>query len=195
MGSVALLSREGEVVIAKKIEAAENKILEKSYLLVLDAPLSPTAKRFINNEMRMKSWIKGFDDDEASNNEEAHEQKVRLATESFLKIHENYLAQERRTSSPKAKEKLAELHNEMFAALKELNINRKLLITSIESFAEFVNAYRESNQDMKYYAKRLSTKVDTLKAHIETTPDTPFKGTKDSEWARVVQLHNCFRHY
>ena len=90
MGSVALLSREGEVVIAKKIEAAENLILNK--LIHLDLGLSiitQTAYKYLDGEIRMKSWIKGFDDDESSNNEEVHEEKIKQLTQelfnSFLK--------------------------------------------------------------------------------------------------------------
>lgn len=94
MGSVALLSREGEVVIAKKIEACENRILES--LLDVQIGLNTigtAAKKFVDGELRMKSWIKGFDDDEASHNEEAHEQKVKLHTEQYLKKHSNYQLQ------------------------------------------------------------------------------------------------------
>ena len=32
----------------------------------------------------MKNWIKGFDDDEASNNEEVHEEKIRAKTVEIL---------------------------------------------------------------------------------------------------------------
>ena len=55
MGSVALLSREGEVVIAKKIETAENLILNK--LIHLDLGLSiitQAAYKYLNDEIRMK---------------------------------------------------------------------------------------------------------------------------------------------
>ena len=34
----------------------------------------------------MKNWIKGFDDDEASNNEEVHEEKIRAKTVETLKL-------------------------------------------------------------------------------------------------------------
>merc|ERR1711907_282784 len=60
MGSVALLSREGEVVIAKKIEAAENLILEEFVDIKLGITLlHETAQKYLNDEIRMKSWIKG----------------------------------------------------------------------------------------------------------------------------------------
>ena len=93
MGSVALLSREGEVTIAKKIESAENKVLFELLRLEIGIQqIYDTAKSFVSGEIRMKSWIKGFDDDEASNNEEVHEEKVRQSTKEFLLVFEGYLA-------------------------------------------------------------------------------------------------------
>ena len=85
MGSVALLSREGEVVIAKKIENAENKVLNR----ILDFRFGlntvyAIGRSFVEGETRMKNWIKGFDDDEASNNEEVHEEKIRAKTVEIL---------------------------------------------------------------------------------------------------------------
>ena len=85
MGSVALLSREGEVVIAKKIEHAENKILENLIQIKVGLDfLFIKAKNFLDSEIRLKNWIKGFDDDESSNNEEVHEEKVKKSTEVFI---------------------------------------------------------------------------------------------------------------
>ena len=121
MGSVALLSREGEVVIAKKIENSENSILKK----LLDISISldsihETAQRFLSSEIRMKSWIKGFDEEEGSNNEAIHEEKVRVSTTAFIKLYEDYQEVARNNNKNSEQEQLKE---KMFESLKDLNLN------------------------------------------------------------------------
>lgn len=185
MGSVALLSREGEVVIAKKIEEAENKILERLLDLELGITMiHRTATRFVNGEIRMKSWIKGFDDDEASNNEEEHEEKVRLATQEFLIVFERYRVLYDKPSKS-TQTKLQKAKQEVFDFLKLLNINRRLMVTSINKLAEFATSAREAHQDLRYYAKRLNVSLDTLAKHVQDSPDTPFNNMSEREWQRI----------
>ena len=189
MGSVALLSREGEVVIAKKIEAEENRILD--HLLELEIGrdvIVDTAQKFVAGEIRMKGFIKGFDDDEASSNEEAHADKLKKATEVFLGEYGKLTKLlESKAKSEKAKIKLQEQRQQVFEILKELNINRKLLTGVIDQLAEFANALRESHQDIKYYAKRLSTSQEELVAHINKSAQTPFGSATEREWQRVLR--------
>ncbi|RYZ59904.1 MAG: RNA polymerase sigma factor RpoD [Proteobacteria bacterium] len=189
MGSVALLSREGEVVIAKKIEAEENRILEQILKLqigrdtVIDA-----ARRFVSGEIRMKGFIKGFDDDEASSNEEAHADKLKKTTEVFLIEYDKYekLLNEA-DKKPKAKEQLATAEHRIFEILRELNINRKLLTGVIDRLSYFANALREADNDIIYYAKRMGAARPALIDHVTKTPGTPMGQATEREWQRVVR--------
>ncbi|MFW7380519.1 MAG: RNA polymerase sigma factor RpoD [Oligoflexus sp.] len=191
MGSVALLSREGEVVIAKKIEAEENKILDHLLKLRMGRDtIIDAARKFVSGEIRMKGFIKGFDDDEASSNEEAHSDKLKKATEVFLEEYdkfEKYLQEEGKAPGSKASAKTEEQRTIIFLILKDLNINRKLMIAVIEKLAEFANSLREAEQDIRYYAKRLSTTHDDLVAHINANPQTPFGSATEREWQRVLR--------
>lgn len=184
MGSVALLSREGEVVIAKKIEDAENRILERMLDLKIGRDLIfETATKFVSGEIRMKGWIKGFDDDEASNNEEIHESKIRVATQQFLKEFEEYLAiLKRKGAKP---EKIHQSKMEIFKSLKDLNINRKLMQKAIDIMAGFTVSITEAYNDQAYYSRRLECTVEDLKEHILKTPDVPFGKATEREWQRV----------
>ena len=183
MGSVALLSREGEVVIAKKIEAEENRIL--SHLLQLQMgrdAIIDAARKFVAGEIRMKGFIKGFDDDEASSNEEAHADKLKKTTEAFLGEYDKY--EKLLTSKPDVAKDQGE---KVFEILRDLNINRKLMVAVIENLAEYSNSLREAEQDIAYYAKRLGTKRDELVAHINANPSTPFGQATAREWQRVLR--------
>ncbi len=184
MGSVALLSREGEVVIAKKIEDAENRILERMLDLKIGRDLIfDTASKFVAGEIRMKGWIKGFDDDEASNNEEIHESKIRVATQEFLKVFEEYQSILRKKGAKP--EKIHQSKMEIFHNLKELNINRKLMQKAIDIMAGFTVSITEANNDMSYYSRRLNCTVEDLRLHIQSTPEIPFGKATEREWQRV----------
>ena len=191
MGSVALLSREGEVVIAKKIEACENRILES----LLDIPIGlhticTAAQKFVVGELRMKSWIKGFDDDEASQNEEAHEKKVRLQTEKFLDIYNSYQAQLGKKGLPtstRALNKVKALRKEMFDALCRLNINRKLLTYIVNLLAKHASIIKEANSDLAYYARKTKSTVEQLERHLLKNPTKPLGGALEREWPRIVR--------
>ncbi len=183
MGSVALLSREGEVVIAKKIEAEENRIL--SHLLQLQIgreTIVDAARKFVAGEIRMKGFIKGFDDDEASSNEEAHSDKLKKTTEEFLEHYDRFEAAINKNSKNSS-----ELGNKVFEILRDLNINRKLMLSVIESLAEYSNSLREAEQDIAYYAKRMSCSRNELVIHINKTPQTPYGQSTDREWQRVLR--------
>ena len=183
MGSVALLSREGEVVIAKKIEAEENRIL--SHLLQLQMgrdAIVDAARKFVAGEIRMKGFIKGFDDDEASSNEEAHADKLKKTTEEFLQEYDKY-EQLIGTDGNSAQSQ----GDRVFEILKDLNINRKLMISVIEDLAEYSNSLREAEQDIAYYAKRMGCSRDDLINHINSNPGVPYGSATDREWQRVIR--------
>ena len=186
MGRVALLSREGEIVIAKKIEEEENKILHHILSIQIGRErIIDAAQKFVDGEIRMKGFIKGFDDDEASSNEEAHSAKLQALTQDFLK---DYAQFEKMLKSSRTKpEKLQEQHEKIYLSLKNLNINRKLMNTVIEHLAEYSTVIHEAHQDIRYYAKRMKTTDVELVDHILKTPDTTFGLTTEREWQRVLR--------
>ena len=189
MGSVALLSREGEVVIAKKIEAEENRILEQILKLQIGRDtIIDAARRFVSGEIRMKGFIKGFDDDEASSNEEAHADKLKKTTEVFLAEYDRYekLLNEA-DKKPKAKEALSVAEHRIFEILRELNINRKLLTGVIDRLSYFANALREADNDIVYYAKRMGASRPALIDHVTKSPGAPMGHATEREWQRVVR--------
>ena len=186
MGRVALLSREGEIVIAKKIEEEENKILNHILSIQIGRErIIDAAQKFVDGEIRMKGFIKGFDDDEASSNEEAHSAKLQGLTQEFLK---DYAQFEKMLKSSRTKpKKLEEQHEKIYLSLKNLNINRKLMNSVIEQLAEYSTVIHEAHQDIRYYAKRMKTTDVELVDHILKTPDTTFGLTTEREWQRVLR--------
>ena len=189
MGSVALLSREGEVEIAKKIEAEENRILERLMHVRLGLNIIAGAGRqFVADEIRMKGFIKGFDDDEASKDEALHAEKMRKVAKKALKlVDELETLQGKSSSSKKHLEQVEEQRQKVYEAFRDLNINRKLMVNAINQLADHANSVREAEQDRKYYAKRMGTSVEKLVEHIKKKASDPYGKASDREWQRVVR--------
>ena len=191
MGSVALLSREGEVEIVKKIENEENRMLERLFKVQMGMDTIVNAGRsFAADEMRMKGFIKGFDDDEASKDEHVHSEKMKKATKKALKLVDDFdLLNKKKSTAKKHLEEVEKARTIVYEAFRDLNINRKLMTYAIATLAEYANAIREADQDLIYYSKRLGTDRSTLLEHVRKSPDKPFGSASEREWMRVVR--NC----
>ena len=193
MGKVTLLSREGEVEIAKNIENQEHRILDN--LLNLDIGLytiGESVEKFVEGELPLKSFIKGFSDDEESQDEELHLENTLVEARKVLEIYQNYVkVHHKPCRTAAAKSKKQSLREELLDALKELNINRKILNRVVDQVAECAVQIREANKDMSYYARRLGTSPSELTQHIAATPDVPFPGMTDRSWARVIKNYRA----
>ncbi len=191
MGSVALLSREGEVEIAKKIENEENRMLERLFKVQMGMDTIINAGRsFAADEMRMKGFIKGFDDDEASKDEHVHSEKMKKATKKALALVDTFdLLNKKKSTAKKHLEEVEKARTIVYEAFRDLNINRKLMTYAIATMAEYANAIREADQDLIYYSKRLGTDRSTLLEHVRKNPDKPYGSASEREWMRVVR--NC----
>ena len=195
MGGVSLLSREAEVEIAKRIEDEENSILRSivsipvSYNIIVLA-----ATKFVDGEINMRGFIKAFDDDEASDNEEGHSEKVKEAARKFLQLNaelERLLCEkEQKKQTPDLQDRIKQQEEIVFNALKDLNINRKLMTTAINTLAARATSVREKKKDMAYYAKRGKMSIAEMREHIAKTPDTPAGNISPEEWPRIA---NSFR--
>ena len=135
MGTVSLLSREGEVEIAKKIEEGEKRVhhevLSSPFALVYVLELGESLSR---HEVRVREIIKDADEDlDDLEDEEVHEKKLldqisklrRLANEK-LKI-KNKLEGKRLSARGRKdlQEALSKQQEKIYAALNALQLNRK----------------------------------------------------------------------
>lgn len=150
MGQVALLSRDGEVEIAKKIENEENKLLEHLVSLRIGINhMCDVGQKFIDGVIKAKNLVKGFDDEQDQANDEGQSQRVRVLVESFMKlaktvieIEDKYGLQGLDKLSTHEREILLESRNQMFEIVKEININRRIIqqiVTELDTHAKIVS--------------------------------------------------------
>ncbi|HEX4987145.1 MAG TPA: RNA polymerase sigma factor region1.1 domain-containing protein, partial [Candidatus Binatia bacterium] len=135
MGTVSLLSREGEVEIAKKIEQGEKQVIEE----VLSSPLAlryvlDLGEKLAQREIRVREIIKDGDEDaEYLEDEEVHEKrlleqiaKIRRTANETEKIKRQLdgkrVSTQRRHS---LLQHLAKYQDKIVGGLKALQLNRR----------------------------------------------------------------------
>jgi RNA polymerase primary sigma factor len=135
MGTVSLLSREGEVEIAKKIEVGEKKVLDE----VLSSPLAlryilDLGDKLAQHEIRVREIIKDGDEDaEYLQDEEVHEKrlldqlaKIRRAANEREKIRIQLEGKRVSAQRRQILQQALEKHQERIVlSLKNLQLNRK----------------------------------------------------------------------
>ncbi len=132
MGSVSLLTREGEVEIAKRIEDGERKMLQavlNSSVAVEE--LIATGDRLRNGKIRVKDVVKDIDEDEVEFNEQFYVdrvckviEKVKKLQRDTEKLEEKLDEQDTEGKKKKTKDAMKENRAQMFEELSDLRLNK-----------------------------------------------------------------------
>ena len=166
MGTVSLLSREGEVEIAKKIEQGEKRVLDE----VLTSPLALTyvldlGEKLAQHEIRVREIIKeeGDEDSEDFEEEEVHEKrlleqigKIRRLTNDREKIRNQLefkrLSAHRRQALVNGLNKHSE---RIINGLKALQLNRKQTESIADGLKRALERVQTLERKIKDYERRL----------------------------------------
>jgi RNA polymerase primary sigma factor len=134
MGSVALLTREGEVEIAKRIEQGENEILES----ILNSPVAvreilEIGEKLKAKKIRVKDIIRDAEDEEHEFDEEEADRRIIRLVDRVRRIDRKNieLLEERRGATDSRKrqidKEIAENKRELVKALQEMRLNKKTI--------------------------------------------------------------------
>ncbi|MFZ9518931.1 MAG: RNA polymerase sigma factor RpoD [Silvanigrellaceae bacterium] len=192
MGQVALLSRDGEVEIAKKIENEENKLLQHLVNLRLGVRhISDIGQRFLDGAIKAKNLVKGFDDEQDQATDEGQTARVRTLVEGFLgqaktavTLEDKYGFEHLENATPADKKSLNESRMQMFELVKEININRRIIqqITSeLDTHAKAVADVEKELNKLKYRTRMEESK---LRAYAEADAPRPLEVNflSEREW-------------
>ena len=175
MGSVSLLTREGEVEIAKRIEEGERRVLQ----VVLSSPIAVQEILRIGDSLkrgkiRVKEVIRDFDEEDAEFDEEWHTErvikiieKVRRLDRDNAKIQEKLgdkrIGEGRRS---KQQELIDKNQNEMFELLSELRINKKQIDRVVQRLKLLVARIERSEAEMGEIAERTGMPLADVKRSL-----------------------------
>ncbi len=189
MGTVSLLSREGEVEIAKKIEEGENQVLDE----VLTSPLAlryvlVMGEQLSRHEIRVRDIIKDGDEElDYLEDEEVHEKrlldqisKLRRLTNDREKIKRKLdgkrVSAQRRQSLQEA---LAKQQEKIINALKALQLNHKqteVVVGGLKKAMDQMRLWDRRVSDFEHRTGKVSQQI----LHI-----IPHNGRK-KHWQRAV---------
>jgi RNA polymerase primary sigma factor len=191
MGTVSLLSREGEVEIAKKIEQGEKQVLDE----VLSSPLAlayvlDLGEKLAQHEIRVREIIKedGEEESEYLEDEELHEKrlldqigKIRRTANEREKIKRQLEA--KRVSAKRQEtlqESLSKNHSKIISGLKALQLNRK----QTEAIAD---GLKKAMDRMQTYERRIKDfELKTGKPSGEVLKLVSALNGRKKDWHRVM---------
>ncbi len=167
MGTVSLLSREGEVEIAKKIEDGENRVINE----VLSSPLAlryilDLGEKLAQHEVRVREIIKeeGDEDSETLEDEEVYEKrildqigKIRRTTNDREKIKRQL--ESKRLSARRRQallDSVAKYNERLINGLKDLQLNHK----QTEAIAEGLKRAMDRMQTIERRIKEFEHRVN-----------------------------------
>ncbi len=193
MGSVSLLTREGEVEIARRIEMGEREIVRA----ILMSPIGTVeiinlGKRLDEGRIKVKSIFRGLEDEETQYDEKEYIDKIH---QLIGKVHEyqkhvaaafKILRDDATGTALREKTiKDVEVLNEVLMAnFESINFNRKTINRIVIKFRNLVNRLNSLRKRIKdgverTFTKEVSVLVDRLKL-IETNEKELVKMTKDT---------------
>ncbi|MBL8631664.1 MAG: RNA polymerase sigma factor RpoD [Myxococcales bacterium] len=183
MGSVSLLTREGEVEIAKRIEEGERRVLQ----VVLNSSIAveeilDLGERLKKQKIRVKDVVRDLDEEDADFDEEWHTERVikiidkvrRLQRENEkiveeLEIPANPAAPSSATPVPappapskaveakrkKLRDKIESNKQEMFELLSELRINKKVIERIVQKLKSLVMRIEKGEAELEEFERRV----------------------------------------
>ncbi len=181
MGAVALLTREGEVVIAKAIEEGEREIvlssLSSSHAMREIIRLREKIKTSINQPEYIKDLVRGLNDESTEKEIEA----VRVEIHSIIKEIEIFLAETiNDEDSTNFKKFTPEQENTKLAISEKLitlTFNRKIINSFVEPVKRFFLKFNElyEQQDRIFKFLEVTNLIDYKEVYEKVTSDDSYK--------------------
>ena len=193
MGSVSLLTREGEVEIARRIEKGEREIVRA----ILMSPLGTweiinLGKRLDEGRIKVKSIFRGLEDEETQYDEKEYIDKIheligkvteyQTSTKSYFEVlRKENTPQDKRNATM---EELKVLNEKLMLNFESINFNRKTINRVVIKFKNLVHRIGTLRKRIKdgverTFSKDVASLMERLK-QIEGNEKELQKMTKDT---------------
>ncbi len=207
MGSVSLLTREGEVEIAKRIEDGERRVLQ----VVLNSSVAideilDLGDKLRKQKIRVKEVVKDADEEDAEFDEQWHIErvckvidKVRRLWKEQEKVVEKLDAKVSDVTKKKYKTQINEYKQEILDTLQEMRFNKKQIDKIVLHLKEFVERIEQSNREIIDCESKSGLTLKEFKKTLREMRDSPLRqravakklGIRPDEieeMSRVIQL-------
>jgi len=181
MGLVSLLSREGEVEIAKKIEEGEKEVMDSIFgVTALVKDVVDIGKKIKSGDLRIKSIVGNLEDEDGFVEEDMHKERV-------VKLIDRITALDRKNDTLKRKLKLKGLRKkERSAAEEELEKNIRSIIRLCRKVKFSKRQIERMASKLKLYVTAGEKAENDLRRCKETTGLS--LSEMEKAWKRVKKL-------
>src|SRR5256886_5079547 len=183
MGSVSLLTREGEVEIAKRIEDGEKEVLDAVlHSSIAIKEIIQIGDRLRKGKMRVREVIRDApdEDDETFDEQGRADQvvklidKIRRIDRDNEKLREQLDTRTKKLSANKQKELREEvLRNEQQLAetLAEIKLNKRQIERIIENLKKLIERVDDVEREIKHIERRAALQLRDLKVLLRTAEE------------------------
>lgn len=193
MGSVSLLTREGEVEIARRIEKGEREIVRAMLMSPLGTfEIINLGKRLDQGRIKVKSIFRGLEDEDTQYDEKEYIEKIHqligIVTKYQKDTEKAFTALRDENIKADVKAKLTDetrvINEALMANFESINFNRKTINRVVIKFKNLVNrmgTLRRRIKDgvEKTFSKDVASLVERLKV-IENNEKELTKTTRDT---------------
>jgi RNA polymerase primary sigma factor len=183
MGSVSLLTREGEVEIAKRIEDGEKEVLEAVlHSSIAIKEIIQIGDRLRKGKMRVREVIRDApDEDDESFDEQGRAdtvvkliEKIRRGDAANEKLHEQLDTRTKKVSEAKRKElkdEIARNEQQMAETLAEVKLNKRQIERIIENLKKLIERVEGVEKELRDIERRAGISLKELKGLIRTAEE------------------------
>jgi RNA polymerase primary sigma factor len=184
MGSVSLLTREGEVEIAKRIEDGERRVLQ----VVLNSSVAieeilDLGDKLRKQKIRVKEVVKDADEDDAEFDEAWHVERVCKIIDKVRRLHKDLEKVEDKGSSRglsdsakrKHKSQLTGVKQELFEALQEMRLNKKQIDRIVARLKGLVSRIESAHREIAECEQRVGLSERDFRRTLREIRSSPLR--------------------
>lgn len=205
MGSVSLLTREGEVEIARRIEAGEREIVRAITMSPIGTnEIIQLGKRLDEGRIKVKAIFRGLEDEDTQYDEQEYVQKIHELIGHVRKYQKKAakpfeILKSVPHNSPAYKEaskELEKMNGELMQNFESINFNRKTINRIVIKFKNLVSRQSELRKRVKTAVERTFSKdlnhVATRFKAMETSDQEVTKMTRETGGLRFDQYRTYY---
>jgi len=176
MGTVSLLTREGEVEIAKRIEAGEKRVFStilRSSIAVRE--ILELGEKLKRGKLRIRDVVRDFEDEEADFNEEEVVKRVVRQIERIRRYAKNiegtqgHLAKAKRLSEARRKSHLKAIDSSresIVETLHDMHLSKRQVDSIVDKLKQLIQRVDKIREEIGEQEKRLGMDERTMRRTI-----------------------------
>ncbi|MDQ3262644.1 MAG: RNA polymerase sigma factor RpoD [Myxococcota bacterium] len=208
MGSVSLLTREGEVEIAKRIEEGEKEVLRALLACrVAVADILDIGNKLKTGKLRVREVVKDAPEEANAEGEEAAEEvevgedgaqqlnqselnrieqiskaieKIRKHAKDVESLEEELISKKKLSEVRKKeiKQEIRDFRTKMMEVLEEMRLNKKQIDRIVGNLRGLIERVEKAEEELREYERRLSMDMKELRPMLRESRDNPANAKK-----------------